>query len=121
MDAAQGEPAVAIRQRDGEILRVLRDMGSDPLPADRAVLAPKVVIICRHRESTMARLYGKARPAGKCGRTSFPAVFAGVIQQRGSGVANADDRPTKPGIENQQLNLHVIRQYAIHRILETRR
>lgn len=50
MDAAQGEPAVAIRQRDGEILRMLGDVRCNAPPADRAVFTTKVVVICRHRE-----------------------------------------------------------------------
>ena len=64
MNTAQSEPSVAIGKRDGEILRVLRDVESNALPANRAVLATKVVVICRHREATMARRTGKARPAG---------------------------------------------------------
>jgi hypothetical protein len=80
MNSAQGKPAVAIRKRDGEILWVLRDVGSNPLPADRAVFATKVVIICRHGEATMARVSGKARPAGKLRETPFPPALPPVIE-----------------------------------------
>lgn len=50
MNSAQGKPAVAIRQRDGQILRVLRDVGGNTPPTGHTILATKVVIICRHLE-----------------------------------------------------------------------
>jgi hypothetical protein len=95
MNPAQREPAVAIRQRDGEILRVLRDVGSNALPADRSVLATKVVIICRHREATMARLPGNARPAGKPRKNILPPRIDGGYTVRGSSACKYSILDTK--------------------------
>jgi hypothetical protein len=53
MNAGQREPAVAICKRDDEILRALRDVRSNALPADRAVLATKGVVISRRREASV--------------------------------------------------------------------
>ena len=61
MHAAQGEPAVTIRQRDGEILRMSLNVRSNTPPADLTIFATKVVIICRHSVAMMTRLGGKSR------------------------------------------------------------
>jgi hypothetical protein len=50
----RGSQRSQICQRDHKILWVPCDVGSNPLPAGRAVLATKVVIICRHPAATMA-------------------------------------------------------------------
>ena len=57
---------------------MLRDVGSNSLPTDRAVIATKVVIICRNRDATMARVSAKARPAG-CRKRPSLAVRAAAI------------------------------------------
>lgn len=48
---SSSENVTKIRQRDDQVLRVLRNVGSDALPAGPAILATKMVIICRHPES----------------------------------------------------------------------
>ena len=61
MHAAQGEPAITILQHDGEILRMSLNVRSNTPPADLAIFATKVVIICRHSVATMTRLGEKSR------------------------------------------------------------
>lgn len=48
MHTSQGKPAVTVRERDGQIPRMLRNMGRDPLPTEYPILATKMVIFRCH-------------------------------------------------------------------------